>query len=279
MRSGRGTILTEAGNLLAQRGREIVRSAGRAVKEIREVGERTQGSVAIGFPPSLGLLLSVPLAETIQGEYPDVRLRISEGLSGDIVEWIENDRIDLGCVYELCDNRDLVCEPLMLEKMFFVTAPDNMPDCVDQTLADAPTIQAAAIRQFPLALPAASHGARKIVQRFAAGAGFRLNVAVEIDSLPQIITMVTRASAYTILPHAAVVNEVATGTLRLIEIIEPTMTRTAYLLRKRSRPITRASRIVQDTVTLIVQEMIERFQLDAAVIDGNARNFGPTASA
>jgi LysR family nitrogen assimilation transcriptional regulator len=119
----------------------------------------------------------------------------------------------------------------------------------------------------PLALPASTHGARKVVERFARGAGISLDVVVEIDSLPQLITMATRASAYTILPHASVIDEVAAGTLRLFEIVEPTMTRTAYMLRKRSRPITRASQVVQESIGLIVREMIERFDLDAAVIE------------
>jgi len=84
--------------------------------------------------------------------------------------------------------------------------------------------------------------------------------------------MATRASAYTIVPHAAVIDEVAAGTVRAIEIVEPTMTRTAYLLRKRTRPITRASQAVQQSIAVIVREMIERFQLDAVAIDATGRD-------
>lgn len=267
VRSGRGVTLTEAGQLLAERGRGIVDAAARAISDIRHAGTEARGLVSIGLPPSLGLLLSVPLAETIRSEYPDVRLRISEGLSGDITEWVENDRIDLGCVYELRDNRELLFQPLLAEKLFLISAPDNLPEGANLEDPDAPTIRAIDLRALPLALPAASHGARKVVERFARAAGIALNVVVEIDSLPQIVTMATRASAYTIVPHAAVIDEVAAGTVRAIEIVEPTMTRTAYLLRKRTRPITRASQAVQQSIAVIVREMIERFQLDAVAID------------
>ncbi len=238
---------------------------------MRHAGNDARGPVAVGLPPSLGLLLSVPLAETIQSEYPEVRLRITEGMSGNIAEWIEEERMDLGYVYEVHDNHDLIFQPVMAEKLFLATAPDNIPDCVDWTDPAAPTIKGVDLPSLPLALPASSHGARKVVERFARGAGIKLNIIVEIDSLPQLITMATRASAYTILPHAAVINEVAAGTIRLFEIVEPTMTRSAFMLRKRSRPITRASFAVQQSIGIIIQEMIERFQLDAAFISEDAR--------
>ncbi|MFT3975562.1 MAG: LysR family transcriptional regulator [Sphingomonas bacterium] len=271
VRSGRGVILTEAGQLLVERGREIVEATARAINDIRHASAGARGLVSIGLPPSLGLLLSVPLAETIRSEYPEVRLRISEGLSGDITEWVENDRIDFGCVYETRENRELLFQPLLAEKLFLISAPDNLPAAANLDQPDAPTIRGVDLEALPLALPAASHGARKVVERFARSAGVRLDVVVEIDSLPQIVAMATRASAYTIVPHAAVIDEVAAGTVRAIEIVEPTMTRTAYLLRKRTRPITRASQAVQQTIGVIVREMIERFQLDAAMIEEPAR--------
>lgn len=267
VRSGRGIILTEAGQLLAKHGREIVDATGRAIDEIRHVGEEARGPIAIGMPPSLGILLSVPLAETIQSEHPEVKLRISEGMSGNIAEWIEEERIDIGYVYEVRDNQDLLFQPLLLEKLFLATAPDNVPDCINYDDPASPTIRGVDLEKLPLALPASTHGARKVVERFARAASVKLDIVVEIDSLPQLITMATRASAYTILPHAAVIDEVAAGTIRLFEIVEPTMTRTAYLLRKRSRPITRASQVVQQSISLIVREMIGRFQLEAAVVD------------
>lgn len=267
VRSGRGIMLTEAGELLARHSRSIVDAASRAMDEIRQAGKEACGLVAIGLPPSLGILLSVPLAETIQSEYPQVKLRISEGMSGDIAEWVEEERIDIGFVYEVRDNPNLLFQPLLLEKLFLATAPDNIPNCVDFSDPNVPIVRGIDLQTLPLALPASTHGARKVVERFARASNIKLDIVVEIDSLPQLITMATRASAYTILPHAAVIDEVASGTIRIFEIAEPTMTRTAYLLRKRSRPISRASQAVQQSIGLIVREMIERFQLDAAVVD------------
>lgn len=267
VRNGRGIILTEAGLLFASLGRDIVEATAKAVDEIRHVGQEARGPVSVGLTPSLGILLSVPLAETIQSEFPEVRLRITEGMSGNIAQWVEEERIDLGYVYEVTDNPDLQFRPILAEKLFLVSAPDHLPDCVNWEDPERPTIHGRDLKSLPLALPATSHGARKAVERFARTAGVSLNILVEIDSLPQLITMATRASAYTVLSHASVIDEVASGTLKLIEIVEPTMTRTAYILHKRSRPITRASQAIEQAIELIMREVIERFDLDATVIE------------
>ncbi|WCP15944.1 HTH-type transcriptional regulator CynR (plasmid) [Sphingobium sp. AntQ-1] len=266
-RGGRTIILTEAGQLLAKHGREIVNMTRRAIDEIRYVDEIARGPVAIGLPPTLGHLLTVPLAETIQSEYPDIRLHITEGMSGNITEWVENDRLDFGYAYETGNDRILLSQPVFVEKLFFVAAPDNMPPCINFDETRRPIIEGKDLNNLPLALPAMFHSARRVVERLARGAGVKLNVIVEIDSLPQIITMVTRASAYSVLPHAAVMEEIAAGTLKVVEIIKPAMTRTAYSVHKRSRPITRASQVVQQAISIILREIIERHKLDAAVIE------------
>ncbi|MGC4250257.1 MAG: LysR substrate-binding domain-containing protein [Sphingobium sp.] len=265
IRTGRGIQLTEAGRLLSEHSRKIVNAAAQAVDEIQQVHGEARGTVSIGLPPSLGLLLSVPLAETIQNEFPHIRLRITEAMSGDILEWVVSERLDLGCAYEVHDSLPLSFHPLLTEQLFLVTASDNLPPGLDRDAAGIPAISGAALQSLPLALPSASHGARKVVERFARSRGLQLNVVLEIDSLPQIITMAARASAYTILPHAAVINEVAAGMLTLVRIVDPSMIRKAYLVRKRSRAISRASSSVEQAMKMILSEMIDRFQLEAAV--------------
>ncbi|SCW77202.1 LysR family transcriptional regulator, nitrogen assimilation regulatory protein [Sphingobium faniae] len=265
IRTARGIQLTEAGRLLSEHSRRIVSAAVQAVDEIRQVHNDARGTVSIGLPPSLGLLLSVPLAETIQNEFPHIRLRITEAMSGDILEWMMSERLDLGCVYEVRDGLPLSFHPLLTEQLFLVTASDNLPLGLGRDPSGMPTISGAALQSLPLALPSASHGARKVVERFARSRGLRLDIVLEIDSLPQIIVMAARASAYTILPHAAVINEVAAGLLTLVRIVDPSMIRTAYLLRKQSRPVSQASASVEQAMKMILSEMIDRFQLEATV--------------
>ena len=262
VRGARGIHLTEAGAALARQGREILRSVDVLVEDVRHLGGEARGPVSIGFPPSMGLLLSVPLAETVQSELPLIRLHIAEAMSGHILDWVNAERIELGCVYEVPDSTPLTVRPVLTEDLFLVTASDNWPSPIRNGRAEE-AIAMSEVQNLPLVLPSRPHGAREVIERFAKANGIRLNVVTEIDSLPQIIAMVDRASAYTILPHAAVINQVAAGSVALVEITRPTIRRTAYLVRKRSRSVSRASVAVERVLSTIIREMIERHHLEA----------------
>lgn len=263
-RAGRGIQLTEAGKLFAERSRALVAEAVATIAEARQTARVARGNVSIGLPPSLSMLLSVPIAETIQNEQQGIHLKLTEALSGDIIDWVATERVDFGCVYELPHDKDIIVRPLLVEKLFLVSASDDQPEGVMVDEYGHATILGANLNLLPLVLPSGSHGARKFVERFARGAGIDLNIVTEIDSLSQIVRMVSRASGHTILPHAAVIEEVADGTLSLVEIV-PSMSRTAYLVRKRSKPVTMASAIVEEAVVQIIGEMVTRYKLDVVV--------------
>jgi LysR family transcriptional regulator, nitrogen assimilation regulatory protein len=263
IRGVRGVQLTEAGMVLAQKGREIIRDVEKLVDEIRQLSGEPRGPVSLGLPPSLSILLSVPLLETIHSENPHVRLHIAEAMSGDILEWINADRLEVGCVYEVSDSAPYSFEPILTEELFLVTATDNWEGALGPDGVALEPISASRLQELPLVLTSSTHGARKLQEKFARSIGIQLNVVAEIDSLPHIVEMVSRASAYTILSHGAVLNQVSAGTLALVPIEEPTIRRTAYIVRKRSRPVTRASVIVESYIKTIIQEMVERYKLRA----------------
>lgn len=265
IRGARGIQLTEAGMALAKRGSEIVGSVDSLVEEIRQLGGEPRGPVSIGIPPSLSILLSVPLLETIHSEHPLIRLHIAEAMSGDILDWINSERVDVGCVYEVSDSGPYSFDPLLTEDLFLVTAPDNWSGPIGPDGMALTPISATRLQELPMVLTSATHGARKLQEKFSRSIGIQLNVVAEIDSLPHIVEMVSRASAFSILSHGAVINQVAAGNLALVPIEEPTIRRTAYIVRKRSRPVTRASVIVESTIQSIVREMVDRYKLKAVL--------------
>lgn len=265
IRGSRGVQMTEAGVLLARRGSEILTSVDELVEEIRSLNGEPRGPVSVGLPPSLSCLLSVPLLETMHSEYPNVQLHIAEAMSGDIIDWITNDRIDVGCVYECYDSIPFTFEPILTEDLFLVTASDNWEGEIGEDGVALKSINASALQELPLVLTSTNHGARKLQEKFARSIGIELNVIAVIDSLPHIIEMVSRASGYTILSHGAVINQVANGTLALVPIEEPTIRRTAYLVRKRSRPVARASAMVEATISTIIREMVARHRIKAVL--------------
>ena len=264
IRSPRGVTLTEAGRYLALEGKSLVDAADKITKSLRQLGHDLSGTVSIGLPPSLSQITSVPLAETSRLELPGIKLELTEGLSGHIVEWLTEETLDFGFIYANPQNQDIQNTPVMEEEIFLVSAYDDMP--VSPSDNGELTIRAKDLGQVPLVLPSAPHSARRAADHFAHANGIDLNVEVELNSLSQIIELVSRASACTLLPRAALASSMAEGRLALTRIVDPTFIRTTYLARKQSRVASLASMKVEQTVLSIIREMIGRYNLNARYI-------------
>jgi LysR family nitrogen assimilation transcriptional regulator len=94
-RDGRGAVPTEAGRLLLAHGRGILHQVERAREELGRVRGALAGRVAIGLPPSLARMLTVPLTRAFRAQMPEAALSISEGLSTATHESLVNGRLDI----------------------------------------------------------------------------------------------------------------------------------------------------------------------------------------
>lgn len=265
IRGNRGIQLTDAGRLFVDRGQAIIENVDQALAEVAQLGGEAKGSVVIGFPPSIALLLSVPLAETVRQELPEVKLRIAESMSGYVLNWIEEEHIDLGVIYQGLNCGHLDIKPLLKEELFLVTAPDNWPGASTTEGPLLDPVEFGSLAQLPLVLPSRLHGLRELIERYAKAQNVQLDVALEIDALRHIVSIVSRASAHTILSHAAVMDEVVRGELKLVPIVNPKMQRTAYVVRKPGREVSAASLAVEKLLGTILGELIQRHHLIATL--------------
>ncbi len=254
VRSTKGVTMTEAGSVLLDHGREIVKGVERAKEEVRLTGADPCGRVSFGLPSSISMVLSVPLAETVRLELPNVQLRAVEAMSGFIRDWLQDQSIDLGILYDISSLRHMQTRLLLTEDLHFFSAPDAWP----LDASPRKPVRLADIAGHELVLPSANHGLRTMIDRFAKACGLRLNVVVEMDALTQIKTMVSRGSAFTILAPASAQDFVKSGQLISAPIVEPVMRRPVYLVRNPEKVVTRASLGVEQLTVDVIQDLIMR---------------------
>jgi LysR family nitrogen assimilation transcriptional regulator len=264
IRGPRGITLTEAGRLLAREGHGLIEAARSLTNGLHHLRSELSGTVSIALPPSLSAVLSIPLAETVRLEHPGIKLQMTEGLTGHILDWIERDVIDMGFVYMKLPATTFEVRPLLREEMFLVSAHDNVP--VEPGEDGSYVIDAEKLSELPLVMPSLPHSARQAIESFAGERKISLNVVLELDSLSQVIEMVSRASAYTFLPHAPVAMAVQAGKLALVRIAGASFQRTAYLARKRSRLISMASLKIEGTINSILTELIDKHGVIAELV-------------
>ena len=98
-RNGRGASPTEAGQLLLEHGRGILHQVERAQEEMARARSGLSGKVALGLPPSVARVLTVPLTRAFRAKMPDAQLSISEGLTAAMQESLLNGRLDIALLY------------------------------------------------------------------------------------------------------------------------------------------------------------------------------------
>ncbi|XWN29327.1 MAG: LysR substrate-binding domain-containing protein [Devosia sp.] len=254
VRSPRGVSLTDAGQVLLGHARSILEAMNCAKEEVRQAGANPTGKVIFGLPSSVSMALSVPLAETVRLVMPDVRLRAVEAMSGFIKEWIEEQSIDLGILYETGGLINAEVTTLLHEDMRFYASSDNWPL---KTPPGEPVLLSD-LEGIEMVMPSKSHGLRILVEKHCRMAKLNLNVVVDMDSLAQIKSLVSRASASTILAPAAAQDFEDRGELVSSLIVDPTISRPVNLVRNPKRIRTRAALEVERITREVIVDLVGR---------------------
>ena len=247
-RNGRGVVVTESGNLLTDYARTIVASAKEVSQKIEMMREAPGGQLVLGVPPTANAILSVPLVHRFRDEFPRVKLKVQEGFSGHVLEWLSTGRIDVGILYDAPRTSTLVTEPLIEEELFLIGPPD-----APARLLKGP-ISPGELAKLPLILPSHPHGLRRLVDSAFADADAEPNIECEIDSLPCTLNLVAQGVGYTILPRATIFLR---GGQPLTAIsIEPSITRQLVLATSTQRPMTGVTRSLAKAIITLVDELV-----------------------
>lgn len=255
VRSARGISATEAGERLYEYACRIERLLEDAHSDVIDVGSTPAGRVTFGMPPSVSLALSIPMAETLRLEMPDIQFCATEAMSGHLREWVMSGEIDMAILYDNSNLGDCTSEFLLTEELWVYSAPEDWPWSEPPGTAPVEFTQVLAQE---LVLPSKRHGLRKFIDTVAREAGHDAKVTIEMDSLPQIKSLVALGSAYTIISPAAVFDLVSDGKLVGSPIRTPSLSRKLYLVGSGATRITAASRATEACCREVVGDLVTR---------------------
>lgn len=251
-RNGRGIILTEAGKMLDQYAKGILESASRAVTEIAALQSNPRGSVAIGMPPSVGSVLTVPLVQQFRRQYPLISMRVVEGFSGHVLEWLVTGKIDVAVLYNAPRMSNILSDPLLKDELFLLGAVDD-----PSALPPGP-VPAKRLTEIPMILPSRPHGLRLLLDHVLGEAGISPNIELEVEAMPSTLNLVETGTGYTILSYSTVHHLVKAGRIKCWPIVKPQLTRQLILATSSHRPTTMATRALTKMVCAQVSELVRK---------------------
>lgn len=243
LRNGRGVTTTEAGKLLLEHGRGILHQVERAREDLGRVRGALAGRVALGLPPSIAKMMTVPLTRAFRKRLPNAALSISEGLTISMQEGLLTGRLDVALLYNPTASPDLDTLPLLEEKLFLISPRPSRARTSSQP------ISLKEVSGLPLVIPSRPNAIRMVVETEMAGIGCKPDIGLEIDGVAAILDLVADGAGHAVLPHYALATSARPEAYQARPIDKP------HLL-SRVALATAAGR----TTTMTQQAMIELIQ-------------------
>ena len=251
-RSARGMELTGAGIELQSRVAGLLEQLEKSLDEVGSFSATPSGRVALGMVPTVSYLLVARIARRVVREYPHISLRIVEGYTGHLIQWLNSGEVDATLLYGSGEGNHLRLRSLVQEELVLAGASG------DPLIGSAP-MKVAELSGLKLVLPSKPHGLRGVVENAARHAGITLNVIFEADSFHTLKELVETSMGYTVLPVSAFSRSADAGRYALGSLVAPHVSRQIAL----ALPANRTDSLATLTVANVVQE-----EMHSAIAEG-----------
>ena len=104
IRGKRRLKLTESGQMLYRRAKEILSLAEKTQSEIHSMGEGMRGTISIGLVEGMAPDIAAEWFAGFLDMYPNIRFRILDGSTDDLLEKMRSGLISLAVITSPCDN-------------------------------------------------------------------------------------------------------------------------------------------------------------------------------
>ncbi|MDR6925881.1 LysR family transcriptional regulator [Pseudomonas sp. BE134] len=227
-RSGRGVTLTDRGQQLLGFATQMNETLAEAERVMRESVEHGPVKLCIAAQPTIARILFGRIGHALKARYPLTQLHFVEGLAADILNRLSEGSVDIALLYLPEHPGALQFDPLLSEGVQLIT-PGDYP-------LEGDSIAVRDLGEIPLILPSTHHGLRLLVESLAGRYGFTTNIALECDGSISITKqLVLEKCGCTVLPAAAVMEEIKIGRLKSYRLEEPDVSRTVAIVWPKNR--------------------------------------------
>jgi len=258
-RKPRGMEPTAAGERLYEHARIILRAMAAAEREIKEGGSVIAGDLSIGMANSAVKAIGVPLMRTVLTKYPDLKMSLTESLSGATLLHLMASEVDLALVYNPPSEKDLVAEAVLEEQMFLVGTAKLIGK------SKAP-IAFEELTRLPLILLLHGLSSRALLDDPVLLKRLESNAILHLNSITGMTGALLAGLGCAVATKLFAQEQLASGQLLAREVIEPKLTRTLYLCRLRNRPMTYAMEEMRRLMLALIAEQVGRGAWEATLL-------------
>jgi len=241
-RNSQGAEPTAAGRILLRRATRLLRSVDDIRQEVMSVGQGPAGHVNLAVPPSISQNFAAPLIESCGRRLPNVTLILSEGWTGDIHEWLLTGHSDLGILYSNQVDDRVSFKPVVSENLQVIMSATT-------TQKKRSCYSLREVSELALIVPPLPHGLRKLIDSVFAENGLIPKFAHESQVWSVIKELVKTDVAQAIFTPSEVAEDISSGQMVSIPIVDPVIPRTIGVAMIHGNPPSPAVKAVFDLIS------------------------------
>ena len=201
-RVDRGVTLTDAGTRLRDRVAALLKDLDAMHHDLAGASSAPQGELAVGMPPSMREVMTVPLMLDYCRTYPAVTLHVQEGISIDLSKLVQDGNLDCAVVVNLMALPELNAIPLIRERLYLIGPRQGRQHPRRQ-------VSLARVSESPLILTTRPNSLRLIVENALAAARLPARIIADSNSTAAMVELAAQGLASTVLPYSAAWKAVA----------------------------------------------------------------------
>ncbi len=250
-RAPRQIMLTPIGEDIAHRAKHVLRD----IEHIKDAARRSKdpetGTIKLGIFPTLAPYLLPHVIPNIRKQYPELRLQLAEEKTEDILNMLDQGRLDAGLLALPVEEHGMELE-ILFEEPFVTAMPASHP------LTDKKTITLKDLEGEELLLLEEGHCLRQQALAVCALAGAHERVDFHATSMETLRQMVATNAGVTLMPVLAVKPPIAsTDNIALRPFESPAPSRTIALVWRSSSPLGGFLRKLAETLKLDPSLLLE----------------------
>ncbi len=196
-RIGRNVRLTEAGQILLDRSRNVIRELELAQQEITSLQGLMRGTLRIGALLAFSLEMVPIWLGVFTKKYPEVHVIVSTGTHHDLERGILDGNFELAFSFLPVEADELEHTKLFEEEVVMVVSHDHVYSKHERiTIKD--------LEHIPLVLPTRQTNTRRKLDEFLVEFDVHPKIVAEVDDLHALLTMVKIGGVATVLTRMAV---------------------------------------------------------------------------
>lgn len=195
-RVGRRALPTLAGEELLEHARRIEAAVGDAIAAMARHRAEAAGRVRIGTGATACIYLLPPALRTVRAARPALQIIVHTGSTPEILDAVEENRLDLALVTLPVPGRALVVTPVVEDEQVAIFPADGTPPPAEVTPA--------ALAERPLVLYETGAHTRRLIDAWFLDGGLTPKPVMELASVEAIKEMVGAGLGCAILPRLAV---------------------------------------------------------------------------